>query len=66
MSQWSVDVWVATVRPPTDEDWSRFRVEADTALEAELLACQWAACKPMVVMPTRSMIVDWPDDTLAR
>lgn len=50
-----VDVAVALERPPREDRWRRYVVEAASALDAELLACQWAGLTS--VMPVRSLVV---------
>jgi hypothetical protein len=50
-----VDVAVAVRRPPSDQQWRTYVVAAENVLDAELLACQWAAASS--VMPTRSRVV---------
>jgi hypothetical protein len=49
----------AVARPPTPRNirHSTITVEADTELAGRLLADQWTANKPGVVMPTGSEIV---------
>lgn len=63
MSTFTVEVEVALSRPPRSDATIFFVLEAENGYAAELLACQWAACHPRVVMPTASLITSWePDD----
>ena len=59
---WSVDVWHSTTFPVAaePEDWRRYRVVADTATEAELIACQMTAAHTGWT-PVRSVVVDWEE-----
>lgn len=52
-----VHVGVALARPPRTDQFRKYLISADRPLEAELLACQWAAAGDGVVMPVCSRIV---------
>ena len=53
----TVDVWFSYARPPVPpHDWRRYIVAADTALDAELIACQMAFRHGIAVA---SVVVDW-------
>lgn len=56
---WVVDVWHSTTRPPRKEDWRRYRVEADDATEAELIACQIACA--VHGHAVESTIIEWEE-----
>lgn len=51
---WSVEVDVALGRPPRADATRYVLVAAATRVEAELIACQMAACDRRVVMPVGS------------
>lgn len=53
--------WTSTrpVRP--DQHVSRVTVWAVNAAEAELLALAMVAARPSCVMPTGSVVTDWPE-----
>lgn len=53
---YTVYVGVAMARPPREDDIVRVRVEARSAAEARLVACQIAACHPGVVMPVSAEV----------
>lgn len=53
----AVHVGVALSRPPGVDRISRILVEADSEIEAMLIACQMAH-RPDVVMPVSSEVVD--------
>lgn len=57
-----VQVTVALRRPPREGATLYFQLEADSGMEAELLACRWSTVHPQVVMPVRAVVLDWPDD----
>jgi hypothetical protein len=61
MSQWLVQVDVCLQRPVRTQDHFWYQLEAETALDAELTACQWAAMHGDVVMPTGSVVLDWQE-----
>lgn len=58
----TVDVWHSLTFPVGAEpdDWRRYRIAADTAVEAELVACQMAA-SARGRTPVHSVVVDWPE-----
>jgi hypothetical protein len=62
MSTWTVDVWHSRTFPVSahGEDWRRYIVEADSAVEAEMVACQMAASHGGWT-PVRSVVIDWPE-----
>jgi hypothetical protein len=51
---WSVTVGVALRRPPVIDEYRHTQVWAETGTEAELIACQVAACT--CVMPVFSIV----------
>lgn len=51
---WSVTVGVALTRPPIIDEYRHTKVWAETGLEAELIACQVAACTS--VMPVWAVV----------
>jgi hypothetical protein len=53
----AVEVGVALSRPPRVDRISKVLVEAPTEIEAQLLACQ-IACRRDVVMPVYSQVLD--------
>lgn len=61
MSTYGVEVGVALRRPPRHDATIFFTLEAESGQAAELLACQWAANHPRVVMPVASVVTDWED-----
>lgn len=54
MQVWSVTVGVALKRPPTIDEYRHIKVWAEDGVEAELIACQVAACTS--VMPVWSVV----------
>lgn len=62
MGVYRVEVDVATARPPRPHATLYVDVEAVDGYDAELIACQLAACRPGVVMPVGSLVIDWPED----
>lgn len=56
-----VEVAVALSRPPREDEWRKYIVEAPTPNEGEQLAQRMAAASPGVVMPVRSRLVLWLD-----
>ena len=62
MTFWTIDVWHSTTFPVgrTPDDWRRYRVAADTATEAELIACQMTAAHTGWT-PVRSVVVEWEE-----
>jgi hypothetical protein len=52
-----VEVGVALSRPPKVDRISKVIVEADSALDGELLACRMV-CRPDVVMPVYSKLLE--------
>lgn len=61
MPTYSVEVDVSLSRPPRADATIYFVLEADNGIEAELLACQWAACHRLVIMPVGSVVTSWTD-----
>lgn len=61
MSVFGVQVGIALSRPPRTDRHVWFRIEAPTGVEAELIACQWAASHPRVVMPVSALVLDWEE-----
>lgn len=59
----TVEVAVALSRPPREDEWRKYVVEAQTPNDGEIMACQMAAVSPGVVMPVRSRLVSWLDST---
>lgn len=57
MKTWTVTVGVALTRPPTIDEYRRTKVWAANPIEAELIACQVAACTS--VMPVWSDVEEW-------
>lgn len=51
-----VDVAVALARPPREDRWHRYVIDAPTPLDAEVDALHWANRHPDVVMPVRSRL----------
>ena len=62
MSIYWIEVDVALQRPPRVDAQMYFCIEARSGVEAELIACQWAACSRHVVMPVGSVVYDWVAD----
>lgn len=59
---YTVDVGWTSVRPVRpDQHTSRVTVLANTGTEAELLALSMVAARPSCVMPTSSVVIDWPE-----
>lgn len=56
---YSVEVGVATHYPPAEHLFVYVRVEEDSAIAAELLACQIAMCNVGVKKAVSSLIVSW-------
>lgn len=54
---YAVHVDVALARPPREDDVVRVLVDAGGPVEAQLIACQIAACHRRVVMPVSSRVV---------
>lgn len=57
---YTIDVWHSTTFPVGREpdDWRRYRIDASSATEAELTACQMTASH-RGWSPVRSVVVDW-------
>lgn len=53
---YTVYVGVALSRPPKEDDVVRVLVEAGSASQARLLACQIAACRPGGAMPVSAEV----------
>ena len=62
MGIYGVQVDVALRRPPRVDARLYYRLTAQSGLEAELQAGQWAACRPGVVMPIGAVVLDWEED----
>lgn len=60
MAIWGIVVGVAKVYPPTIDEYRYVVTEADSALEADLIACQVAASHDCI-MPVFSLIVEWEE-----
>lgn len=61
MGVFEVHVGVALARPPRTDEIRKYLIAADRPIEAELLACQWAATGAGVVMPVSSRVIIWAD-----
>lgn len=61
MSTFDVEVEVALSRPPRSDATIFFTIEAENGHAAELIACQWAAGHPRVVMPVGSVVTSWSE-----
>ena len=55
---YGVEVGVALTRPPRTDRYVFYRLAADSGLDAELLACQWATSRPGVVTPVSAVVLD--------
>lgn len=62
MAVFGVVVDVATIRPPACHGQRRYLLDATGPTEALLLACQWAASEPGVVMPVTARRVTFVCD----
>lgn len=65
MGVYQVEVEVALQRPPTVDTTIFVSVEADSGVDAQLIACWMAMCHPRVVMPVGTLVTDWPNDSEA-
>jgi hypothetical protein len=55
-----IEVGIAKTRPPQTDEFRKYVLAAESGHEAELTACQWAACAG--VMATESNVTDWSDE----
>lgn len=58
-----MEVEVALARPPRSDATIFFVLEAESGYAAELLACQWAASHPRVIMPVGSVVTSWEEES---
>lgn len=54
---YEIHVDVAHQRPPRTDETRKYLINASSPMAAELLACQWAALSPGVVMAVGSRII---------
>lgn len=60
-SRYQVEVDVSLGRPPRVDATIYYQVAAHSPVDAQLIACQMAACHPRVVMPVGSRVVGLGD-----
>lgn len=53
----AAEVDVSLGRPPRTDATIYYQIAADSSVDAQLIACQMAACHPRVVMPVASRLV---------
>jgi hypothetical protein len=64
MPLFTVEVGVATSRPPKTDRITRIRISAISAYEAEITAILMAEVYPETVMATFSQIIDWDESDI--
>jgi len=62
MGVYEIHVGVALKRPPREDEIRKYLIAADRPINAEILACQWAAASDGVVMPVSSRLVTYESD----
>lgn len=58
MGVYEIEVGVALRRPPRTDEIRKYLIVAERAIEAEILACQWAACTSVMPVFSRLVVCD--------